>query len=120
MSEAKRLRSTPPGVRIGQLDDIADGAARNYVLELNAGRFHGFVVRKGAAAFGYLDVCPHAGLPLAWELDQYLTADKTLINCRWHGALFRIEDGKCVGGPCMGGRLTAWPVEVKDGELFTA
>ena len=120
VSETRRLRETPAGVKIGQLDDIADGAARNYVLELRAGRFHGFVVRRGEAVFGYLDFCPHAGLPLTWELDQYLTADRSLINCRWHGALFRIEDGKCVGGPCMGARLTAWPVEVRDGELFTA
>lgn len=120
MSDGARLTETRPGVRIGSLDDIADGAARNYVLELRAGRFHGFVVRKGDAVFGYLDRCPHALLPLTWELDQYLTSDRELINCRWHGALFRIEDGTCVGGPCVGGRLTAWPVEVRDGSVFTA
>ena len=116
----ERLTATPAGVRLGPLDAIADGAARNFVLEMKAGRFHGFVVRKRDAVFGYVDLCPHAGLPLTWELDQYLTADQRLIHCRWHGALFRIEDGKCVGGPCLGDHLRAWPVEVKDGEIVTA
>lgn len=120
MSEETRLRQTPPGVRIGRLEDLADGASRNFVLQLKAGRFHGFVVRKGEAVFGYVDSCPHAGLPLTWELDQYLTSDRRLIHCRWHGALFRIEDGTCVGGPCLGNRLASWPVEVQDGEIVTA
>jgi nitrite reductase/ring-hydroxylating ferredoxin subunit len=31
------------------------------------------VVRRGEAAFGYVDRCPHAGLPLAQVLDRYLT-----------------------------------------------
>ncbi|HEY1146415.1 MAG TPA: Rieske (2Fe-2S) protein, partial [Allosphingosinicella sp.] len=42
------------------------------------------------------------------------------IACDWHGALFAIDSGQCVGGPCMGQRLTAWPVAVRDGEIITA
>ena len=60
------------------------------------------------------------GLPLAQRLDDYLTPDGTLIACDWHGALFAIESGLCVGGPCRGQRLTAWPVTVRDGEIITA
>ena len=61
MSDA-RVAATPPGVRLGPLDQIADGAARNFVLQLRAGRFHGFVVRRGDAVWGYVDRCPHAGV----------------------------------------------------------
>ena len=116
----ERLSATPAGVGLGPLDAIADGAARNYVLELRAGRFHGFVVRRGGEATGYVDRCPHLGLMLARELDDYLTPRGDLIACSWHAALFRIEDGLCVGGPCAGRRLTPWPVRVVDGELVTA
>ena len=87
---------------------------------MRAGRFHGFVVRRGGAVFGYVDRCPHAGVPLAQTLDQYLTADRSLIVCGWHGALFEIADGRCVGGPCAGARLTPWPVTVADGTITTA
>lgn len=116
----ERLTATPPGVTLGPLALIPDDTARNFVLELRAGRFHGFVVRKGEAVHGYVDRCAHMGLPLAQALDQYLTDDRTLIQCSWHGALYRIEDGACVGGPCVGARLTPWPVAVRDGMIVTA
>ena len=115
-----KLVETPAGVVLGPLDLIADGAARNFVLQMRAGRFHGFVVRRGDAVFGYVDRCPHAGLPLARELDGYLTGDGGLIQCGWHGALFEVASGACVGGPCVGARLTPWSVVVRDGVILTA
>ncbi|HEY0624486.1 MAG TPA: Rieske (2Fe-2S) protein [Sphingomonas sp.] len=117
---SERLTATPSGVRLGPLDLIADGAARNFVLEMKAGRFHGFAVRRGDMVTGFVDRCPHMGLPLAQQLDAYLTNDGALIQCSWHGALFRIGDGSCVGGPCAGAALTPWPLEVRDGTIFTA
>ena len=117
---AGRVWTTPAGVNLGPLDLIADGAARNYVLQIGANRFHGFVVRRGEAVFGYVDRCPHAGLPLAQALDQYLTPDGGLIACSWHGAIFTVEEGACVGGPCVGAKLSPWPVVARDGRVVTA
>lgn len=119
MSE-ERLTATPAGVKLGPLAQIGDGAARNFVLQLRAGRFHGFVVRRGEGVWGYVDRCPHMGLPLAQVLDRYLTPDGSLIACSWHSALFEPETGLCVGGPCGGARLTPWPVAVSDGQIVTA
>jgi len=116
---APRLTATPAGVRLGALDLIADRKARNFVLQIGERRFHGFVVRSGAMVRGYVDRCPHAGLPLAQKLDDYMTADGAHIACSWHGALFESDKGLCVGGPCPGARLTPWPVEVRDGMIFT-
>jgi nitrite reductase/ring-hydroxylating ferredoxin subunit len=113
-----RLTATPAGVKLGPLDQIADGAARSFVLEMRAGRFHGFVVRRGDTVHGYVDRCPHMGLPLAQKLDDYTAADK--IACSWHGALFDIPTGVCVGGPCAGAALTPWPVRVEAGTMITA
>ncbi|MEQ7874454.1 Rieske (2Fe-2S) protein [Sphingomonas sp. ASV193] len=114
------LSSTPPGIRLGPLDLIADGKARNFVIEMKAGRFHGFVVRRGGAVHGYIDRCAHMALPLAQQLDQYLTDDGAFIECSWHGALYEIDSGRCVGGPCVGRSLTRWPVRVEDGTIVTA
>ncbi len=116
----ERLLSTPAGIPLGPLGLVPDGTARNFVLEMRAGRFHGFVVRKGEAVHGYVDRCAHMALPLTQKLDDYLTPDGALIQCAWHGALYRIEDGECVGGPCAGARLQAWPVAVRDGMIVTA
>lgn len=119
MTEAVRMSATPAGVALGPVTLIADGGARSFVIQMKAGRLHGFVVRRGDAVHGYVDRCPHAGLPLAQTLDQYLTADVRLIACSWHGALFDPESGACVGGPCVGQRLTRWPVAVIEGQLLT-
>lgn len=116
----ERLFATPAGIRLLPFDDIANGRARSIVIQMRAGRFHGFVVRRGAAAFGYVDRCPHMGLPLAQKLDDYLAPSGDLIACSWHSALFDIESGACVGGPCTGQRLTSWPVAIEGGFLVTA
>ena len=82
--------------------------------------FAGFVLRLGERAIGYIDSCPHVGWPLAFLGDLYLTRAKDKILCSGHGALFRLEDGVCVVGPCAGDRLADWPVEVVDGTVVTA
>ncbi|EKU74831.1 MULTISPECIES: Rieske (2Fe-2S) protein [Sphingobium] len=121
MSDADtRLFATPAGVRLCPIDQIADGKARNFVLQMRAGRFHGFAVRDGDQVAGFVDQCPHAGLPLAQQLDDYLTPDGSHIRCSWHGAIFRRDDGVCVGGPCVGQRLTPWPLAIADGWIVTA
>ena len=117
---SERLSATPAGVALAPLAEITDGKARNFVLQMRAGRFHGFVVRRGDGVVGYVDRCPHAGVPLAQTLDAYLTPDGGRIACSWHGALFEVADGLCVGGPCAGQRLTPWPVTVVDGIIRTA
>lgn len=115
-----RVYETPAGVALCALDALGDPGARNVVLQVDDAFFHGFLVRKGEQVHGYVDRCPHQGLPLAQKLDGYLTPDRTLICCEWHGALFRIDDGLCVGGPCAGQRLTPWPVRVEGGVVRTA
>lgn len=120
MNRPERLTETPAGVTLGPLDIVADGAARGFVLEVGGRRFHGFVVRRGDAVRGYVDHCPHMGVPLARALDDYLSPRGDHIACGWHGALFRVEDGVCVGGPCAGASLLPWPVAVRDGTIVTA
>ncbi len=77
-------------------------------------------MRKGGRAFGYFNVCPHAGSPLNWSPGQFLDPTRTLIQCATHGAQFNIDDGACVSGPCPGSKLTEVPVDVKDGEIWIA
>lgn len=116
----QRLTATPAGVKLGPLEMISDNSARNFVLQLRAGRFHGFIVRKGDQLHGYVDRCAHMPVPLAQKLDGYLTPDADLIQCSWHGALYTIDGGECVGGPCVGSRLLPWPVKLLNGVITTA
>ena len=119
MQDSERLRATPANIRLCRLAEIADPGARNFVIQLRAGRFHGFVVRRGAVIAGYVDRCPHMGLPLAQTLDDYLSPDGGWIACSWHGALFDAASGKCVAGPCPDQSLTRWPVQIRGDALYT-
>ncbi|MHB2249836.1 Rieske (2Fe-2S) protein [Pseudomonas fitomaticsae] len=68
-----------------------------------------FAVRRAGQAYVYLNRCPHRGVGLEWQPDQFLDPSNSLIQCATHGALFLIEDGECVAGPCAGQSLTAIP-----------
>ena len=108
-----------PGVRLCALDNIADPGAKGFMFREGEALFAGFVVRRGQTVIGYIDRCPHAGLPMAAAPDRFLTRERDLILCGAHGALFRIDDGACVAGPCHGRALLRWPVEVREGDVVT-
>ena len=93
-----------------RLEDIDDGEGKGLTLKQDGARQEIFVVRDGARVYGYRNLCPHAGTNLDWQPDRFMNGDGSYIMCHTHGALFRIEDGFCVTGPCAGESLT--PVAV--------
>lgn len=106
-------------MRLCALAEIGDPGGKSFRFRDGSRLFAGFVIRRGGAATGFVDSCPHAGWPLAQLDDRYLTRDKRFILCAGHGALFELS-GRCVAGPCMGERLAPWAVEVRGDEVFTA
>jgi nitrite reductase/ring-hydroxylating ferredoxin subunit len=51
--------------------------------------------------------------------NQYLDSASKYIVCSGHGALFEIDSGLCVKGPCLGLRLSPVSFEVTEtGEIF--
>lgn len=66
-----------------------------------------FAVRRDGRVYAYQNRCPHRGVPLEWQADQFLDHSHSLIQCATHGALFLIESGECVSGPCSGQSLKA-------------
>ena len=64
-------------------------------------------VRRDGQVYAYLNRCPHRGISLEWQPDQFLDHSQSLIQCATHGALFLIESGECVAGPCAGQALSA-------------
>ena len=108
-----------PGTRLCALAYLADPGAKGFLFREGDNLFLGFVVRLAGRVFGYIDRCPHAGMPLALLPDRFLTPENDLILCSSHGALFRMTDGLCIGGPCAGRSLWRWPVTI-DGEAVVA
>lgn len=91
-------------IKLANLTEIPDGEARAYPLDDYR---EVIVVRQGERVYGYMNSCPHTGVALNWLPDQFLSEDGAWLHCANHGALFRIEDGFCVAGPCQGQSLLA-------------
>lgn len=98
------------------IDDLEEGTSRG--LEIN--NRYLFAVKKDEQIYLYWNRCPHLGTPLEWEEDRFLDADGALIQCSTHGALFKIEDGQCLIGPCRGKYLQAVPFRIENGLVMVA
>lgn len=83
----------PAGAAIGR--EISDGR-RTLPLIL---------VHTGGELRAYLNSCPHAGVRLDWQPDDFFDYTGEYLQCSMHGALFEPATGQCVAGPCRGSRL---------------
>jgi nitrite reductase/ring-hydroxylating ferredoxin subunit len=105
-------------VAVGPVNDIDDPGCREFTLGDGDWPFKGFIVRQGDEIYAYQNYCVHAGHPLNWKPDSFLTPDGSQIICASHGAVYEIKSGVCVGGPCPGKKLRALDVEIRDGTVI--
>jgi nitrite reductase/ring-hydroxylating ferredoxin subunit len=98
--------------RICHISDVADGQPRGFAHFGHREKV--IVLRKNGQLHAYRDACPHyeGGTPMAWKSDAYLNGDGTYLACHSHGALFEMETGVCVAGPCLGQKLTRVEITV--------
>jgi nitrite reductase/ring-hydroxylating ferredoxin subunit len=101
-------------IQLCMLDDIEEGRAKGFDI----GNKSLFAVRKDDQLHVYYNCCPHLGTPLEWLEDEFMDPDGAFIQCATHGALFNIEDGLCIHGPCKGKSLRPIPYETGNGMLF--
>jgi len=95
-------RSPMPGMALlCRSEALPEGASRLFELQDTTL----FAVRHQGRAYVYVNRCPHRHVPLHWQDGGFLDDSGSLIRCARHGALFLIEDGECVTGPCEGQRL---------------
>ncbi|WP_342245343.1 Rieske (2Fe-2S) protein [Pseudomonas sp. OTU5201] len=78
--------------------ELAEGQSRGFVVD----GLKLLLVRRHGQIHAYENRCPHRGIPLDWVPGQFLDHSGSLIQCATHGALFLIESGECVTGPCAG------------------
>ena len=93
------------------LSDLKNGEAKGFNVEGSGIAQRLIIVRQGDGVKAYINLCPHIGSRLDGDVGQFLDAeDPTMLSCDSHAALFRIEDGVCVEGPCEGDKL--FPADV--------
>ncbi|MFN3498355.1 MAG: Rieske (2Fe-2S) protein [Pannonibacter indicus] len=108
------------GLFLCREEEIAEAEAKGFG-PLGSYRRKIIVLRHQGALRAWLDSCPHysTGTPMAWKTDAYLNGEGTHLACHSHGALFDMDTGECVIGPCLGQQLTPVSIAVTPaGEIF--
>ena len=103
----------PESFNLGPIEQIPDGGSKGFQVDGHAL----FAVRRGDLLRVYRNSCPHLGIELEWFPDRFLDAQNQFIQCSTHGALFLIESGDCISGPCSGDRLEQVHSDVVEGQL---
>jgi len=101
-----------------ELDHIEEGDARGFEITIASETVAVVCIRQGQKVFAYRNRCPHTGINLEWLPDQFLDDTRQYVVCSTHGAMFQVEDGHCVTGPCAGDSLDAVPVKIEKGVVL--
>ena len=116
--------SIPAGEPLCTLGDLAPGRSKGFRVEGEETPVLVFLVRLNNArddeVYGYVNQCAHRSTPLDWVEGEFLDAESKTIVCATHGAVFRIEDGVCIEGPCLGKSLQAVSLEVRGGRIYVS
>jgi nitrite reductase/ring-hydroxylating ferredoxin subunit len=98
-------------------DEISDPGSKSFEVRHGRKNISLFVVHKDGAFKAYINSCPHTGANLDWQEDQFLDMDNMFIQCSTHDALFEIDTGACIAGPCIGDNLDAIDLVIEDGQI---
>lgn len=77
-----------------------------------------FVLRHEGRLVAYLNRCSHVPTEMDWQPGEFLDADRRWILCSIHGATYDVLSGRCAGGPCGRGSLTAVRVAEEAGQVY--
>lgn len=112
-------RSWEISVYLCELEELdVDKGVKGMEVEVDGQALSLLLVRVDNEVYGYVNRCPHTGVELNWMPDQFLDLDRSFIQCATHDARFKIEDGECVFGPCVGDSLQALPLRLEEGRIY--
>ena len=117
MTVARETMTVARETVLCRLDDIPVPGSGGFTIGRGVDAEEIFVVRDGSGVYAYENNCPHRGGLLDWTPGRFLTRDRKHILCATHGAVFRMNDGYCVDGPCAGRSLTPVAIMLRDGEV---
>jgi nitrite reductase/ring-hydroxylating ferredoxin subunit len=102
-----------------QQNELEEYQTRGFTVEIGEDSLDFFLLKQDGEVRAFLNFCPHLGIPLNWQPDEFMSMEGTHIQCSTHGALFQLENGYCVAGPCRGESLTELKLDIiEDGKVY--
>ena len=105
-------------IPVTNVASLSLNSAREFTIEHDARPEECFVIHVKQHFYAYKNRCPHTGVNLNWQPDQFFDYENRFIQCSTHGALFRCEDGYCVRGPCAGASLERLPLKIENDTIY--
>lgn len=104
------------GASLIEAAQLNDPDARSVVIGSGSSRLDILVINQNGQVHAFVNACPHAGTPLENFDGRVLDRDDpNILVCSTHGARFRLDDGCCIKGPCLGKKLPAVATHVANG-----
>ena len=104
--------------KIASVDEIDNPGCKGLSIDLDDEKLELFIVKKDMQISIYENSCPHTLGPLDWMPDQFLDLDNKYIQCANHGALFEINSGLCIYGPCKNQSLKPLPFKIINNYIY--
>jgi nitrite reductase/ring-hydroxylating ferredoxin subunit len=108
----------PPRLICASADLQDAGRGVRFEVEYFGESAPAFAIRYRGTVHAYLNRCAHVAMELDWQEGVFFDADGRDLLCSTHGATYDAASGRCVGGPCIGGRLLKLDVEERDGMVY--
>ena len=105
---------------ICQLDGLSEHSSKEFTLKTASGTKDAFLIYINQQCYAYVNQCPHTGVNLNWQPEQFFSPDGRFLQCSLHGALFEPSTGQCLRGPCVGQKLKAVEIIIEDGQVYLA
>lgn len=102
---------------IGPVDGVPPNSSRKFYYLRDKRKREGFVVYWQGQFHAYENVCKHLALSLDLDDNDFFDYSGKFLVCKTHGAFYRPDTGKCVGGPPIGQSLLSFPVKIENGQI---
>ena len=104
--------------KICNLDALEELSCKEFIVKNTTHEKDAFLLYFNKRCYAYENSCPHTGVSLNWQEEQFFSVDGLFIQCSLHGALFEPEKGTCIRGPCRGESLKEIKVIIDDGIVY--
>lgn len=111
------MAEIPKSIPLCRIDEIDNPGAKGFEFGEGVERLELVAVRQNDLIRVFINTCPHQGTPLETFPDRFLTRDNKFLLCSTHGAEFRLNDGFCLKGPCVGQYLQRVDTRIENGVL---
>lgn len=112
------INDTSLFIKVASAEDLRAGEFKTFEYYKDGILNHGIVINYDGAYYAYINLCPHAHIPLDAVSKNIFNADGSYLICRKHWALFEPKTGTCVSGPCPIVPLSKLEIIIQDSTIY--